>query len=176
MPLPGEESVVNSQYVQLINRASLSTSVTTTSVVANAGHAGIPPATPGPDVFFPVPNGQGIRVVHAVGRVQDPGSTNQLTLLSAAVFAWGGNGFNIFARPYPATNIPLGDAWIYYTSDELLLYTDYLEQKGLPPNVHIGLQANIANADAGSAHNVTLRLDLLVEYYLLRPPGHLGYP
>jgi hypothetical protein len=176
MPIGPEQQLINEQYVQLLGRFSLTTGTTTTSVPLNAGSGAVPPATPGPDKFFPVPMGQAIRIVHAAAQVQDASGTNQLTCWSLSIFIWGGNGFNIAFAPSPQSMVKLGFVWAYYESDELITYTDYAEQGGIPPNVHIGMQAAVANADGAAAHNVSTRLDMLVEYYLLRPSGHVGYP
>ena len=144
-----EFGIINERYIQLITRSSLTSGVQT---------------------------GQGIRLVNVVANLQDASGTDQLTCWSMAMFVWGGNGFNIMARQLPISNVKLGNLWGYLNSTELILYSDYIEQGGIPPNVHVGFQAVVANADAAAAHNVTYRLDMIVEYYTLKAVGHIGFP
>jgi hypothetical protein len=175
MAVTAEFGVINERYIQLITRVSLTTGVQTQLIPASSGKPGTGPGHVSPDKYFPVPTGQAIRLVHVVANLQDPGGTDQLTAWEMGMFAWAGNGFNIMAHQIPIVNAPLGSIWGYMNSDELILYSDYPELGGVSPNVHVGFDAEVLNND-NVAHNVQYRLDMLVEYYLLKPLGHIGFP
>lgn len=177
MSIAPEQQLINEQYVQLLQRSSLTWTQGLTILAAASDTAA---QFNGNNTAIGVDTGKAARIVYATAQLYDQTGSNKLTVNDASLMVFGQGstgGPLITATAYPASSFALSANGIVLSlgSNELIYYNDYVEVGGIPPGFEFNVYATISNSDAVNNHVAKCVFFALVEFYLLTTGGRVGY-
>lgn len=168
--MPGDYSIRNPLYAQLVQRVSYNDAFKATSIPASTT---LSIFTNG--VTVPVPMGYAARLLRLTGNVSDGNGTGFIKVQTASIQVQIPNGTIVAAYAAPTSGVVVqgtGLSWTAY-DDELYLWTDYAELGGIgkvggvnPPGLTIFVSAEVSNTDGAAAHDADCGGNTyLVEFY-----------
>jgi hypothetical protein len=166
-----EVSVINEQYVQLLQRQSFRDFNNGTSCAASA----LTTAN-STGVAVPLKMGQAIRFVSLDVQISTSYTGTDLFIANACIFA--ASNVSGVKQVYPwqgaLTNAGQSTA-IHWNVNELWYWNDYLEQGTPVTTIDVQCFVDVVNKAAVAAQTVNVAGIYIVETYILKPTGTVGF-